>query len=112
MGIYGGMRVAAEKQFEKQVRKWLKETFGEKQAGLKIFGNAFQESGWPDLLYCVNGRFVGLEVKSERGKASDLQLYKINLINKAGGYATVVSPKNWEVVKVKLIKISQGEWIE
>lgn len=108
--MYGGMLMAAEKQFEKQVREFLKTL--PNQWNFKVFGNAFQESGIPDIVGCINGRFIGLEIKSSRGKASDLQLYKIDLINKAGGYAAVVSPKNWEEVKSKLIKISQGEWIE
>lgn len=102
--------MAAEKVFEKQVREFLKTL--PNQWNFKVFGNAFQESGIPDIVGCINGRFIGLEIKSSRGKASDLQLYKIDLINKAGGYAAVVSPKNWEEVKSKLIKISQGEWIE
>lgn len=102
--------MAEEKLFEKKVREFLKSLT--KQWHFKVFGNAFQESGIPDLVGCINGRLVGLEVKSSRGKASELQRYKIDLINKAGGYATVVSPKNWEEVKRKLIKISEGEWIE
>lgn len=102
--------VAEEKQFEKKVREFLKSL--PKQWHFKVFGNAFQESGIPDLVGCINGRLIGLEVKSSKGKPSELQLYKIKLINKAGGYATVVSPKNWEEVQSKLIKISQGEWIE
>lgn len=102
--------MAEEKQFEKKVREFLKTL--PNQWNFKVFGNAFQESGIPDIIGCINGRFIGLEIKSSRGKASDLQLYKIDLINKAGGYATVVSPKNWEDVKSKLIKIDKGEWIE
>lgn len=102
--------MAEEKQFEKKVREFLKTL--PNQWNFKVFGNAFQESGIPDIIGCINGRFIGLEIKSSRGKASDLQLYKIDLINKAGGYGTVVSPKNWEEVKSKLIKIDKGEWIE
>lgn len=102
--------MAEEKQFEKKVREWLKSL--PKQWHFKVFGNAFQESGIPDLLGCINGRLIALEIKSSRGKPSELQLYKIGLINKAGGYATVLSPKNWEEVKKDLIKISQGEWVE
>lgn len=102
--------MAEEKQFEKKVREFLKTL--PIQWHFKVFGNAFQESGIPDLLGCINGRLVGLEVKSSSGKPSELQLYKIDLINKAGGYATVVSPKNWEEVKKELIKISKGEWIQ
>lgn len=102
--------MAEEKVFEKKVREFLKTL--PTQWHFKVFGNAFQESGIPDILGCINGRLIGLEVKSSKGKASDLQLYKIKLINDAGGYATVVSPKNWEEVKANLIKISKGEWIE
>lgn len=102
--------VAEEKQFEKKVREFLNSL--PVQWHFKVFGNAFQESGIPDLLGCLSGRLVALEVKSSKGKPSELQIYKIDLINKAGGYATVVSPKNWEEVKSKLIKISEGEWFE
>ncbi len=98
--------MAEEKQFEKKVRAFLK-TLGV-QWHFKVFGNAFQESGIPDLVGCVNGRFVALEIKSSTGKPSELQVYKINLINAAGGFATVVSPKNWEEVKQELIRISEG----
>lgn len=102
--------MAEEKVFEKKVREFLKTLA--KQWHFKVFGNAFQESGIPDIVGCINGRLIGLEIKSSRGKASELQLYKIDLINKAGGYATVVSSKNWEEVKNKLVRISEGEWIE
>ena len=54
--------MAAEKQFEKKVRVWLIETFKGRQWHFKVFGNAFQESGIPDLLGCVNGRLIGLEI--------------------------------------------------
>ena len=98
--------MAEEKQFEKKVRAFLK-TLGV-QWHFKVFANAFQESAIPDLVGCVNGRFVALEVKSSTGKPSKPQLYKIDLINAAGGFATVVSPKNWEEVKQELIRISEG----
>lgn len=102
--------MAEEKQFENKVRAWLKGL--PRQWNFKVYGNMFQESGIPDIIGCINGRLIALEIKSSRGKASDLQKYKISLINDAGGYGVVVSPKNWEHVKEELIKISQGEWIQ
>ena len=41
---------------------------------------------------CVNGYFVGIEVKGPNGKPSELQLYNINKIRKAGGFGMVLYP--------------------
>jgi hypothetical protein len=67
---------------------------------LKVVGGPYQESGIPDLLCCVNGRMVGLEVKYERpgeseqhalARATPRQQYQIRKINQAGGLAAVVT---------------------
>ena len=47
-------------------------------------------AGVPDLLVCVDGVFVGLEIKNETGRPTDLQLHNISRINDAGGVAGVV----------------------
>ena len=94
--------MAEEKQFELKVRKWIKEQGG---WSFKVMGNAFQEAGIPDVIGCINGKLIALEIKSSRGKASDMQLYKIKLISQAGGYARVVSPKNWEQIKKELLEL-------
>lgn len=50
------------------------------------------KSGVPDLLCCVNGRFIALEIKRCCGGiTSPLQEYNIQLIQNAGGIAHVVS---------------------
>lgn len=41
---------------------------------------------------CVNGYFVGIEVKAQQGKPSELQLYNIEKIRNAGGFAFVLYP--------------------
>ncbi len=102
--------VAGEKLFENKVRGFLKQL--PNQWHFKVFGNMFQSSGVPDILGCLNGRLIGLEVKSSTGKPSELQLHVIREIIKAGGYAVVVSPKNWDSVQKDLIKISNGVWVE
>lgn len=45
--------------------------------------------GVPDLLCCINGRFVGIEVKTNKGIVSSLQIVQIERINKAEGIAFV-----------------------
>jgi Holliday junction resolvase len=82
-----------EKEFEKKVKQFLKER------GcwvLKTWSNGVQRQGIPDLLVCCNGFFVGVELKAEKGRPSDLQLWNINEIRKAGGIAIVLYPDQFE----------------
>lgn len=46
--------------------------------------------GSPDIIACVNGKFVGLEVKNTKGKTSSAQEYTRDLIHKCHGEYHVV----------------------
>lgn len=48
-------------------------------------------AGFPDLLLCVRGRFVALEIKTPVGKPTLQQMKVIGDIAKAGGIAHLVS---------------------
>lgn len=48
---------------------------------------------------CVNGYFVAVEVKAQNGKPSELQLYTIDKIRQAGGFAMVLYPSAFERFK-------------
>lgn len=77
-----------EKQIENQIKKWLE------QQGywwMKVHGDLFQKAGVPDILACINGRFVGIEVKRPGGKVSALQKYNIEQIRASGGVAFVAT---------------------
>ena len=67
------------------------EAYNLKRQGLK--------SGVPDILACINGYFVGIEVKAPNGKPSDLQIYNVNVINRRGGYAVILYPKDFGLFK-------------
>lgn len=82
-----------EKKFETKVRKYL-ESKG--AYVVKYFGCGFTQAGVPDLLCCYKGRFIALEIKSDKGKASELQLYNVRKINAAGGMALVLFPKDFD----------------
>lgn len=58
--------------------------------------------GSPDVLGCINGKFVAIEFKSEKGILSKLQAKKLEDIEKAGGKAFVVYPDNYLEVISKL----------
>lgn len=89
--------MAAEKVFENKIKKHLRDHGA---YFLKYWAGAqFTKSGVPDILACVNGYFVGIEVKAQNGKPSELQLYNIRQIRKAGGFGYVVYPSGWERFK-------------
>lgn len=56
---------------------------------MKVHGSMYQKAGVPDILACINGRFIGIEVKRPGGVVAPLQNYNVDEINKAGGAAFV-----------------------
>lgn len=50
--------------------------------------------GTPDKIGCVAGVFVALELKSGKGKATELQQHKLNRFSAAGGIARVLNEEN------------------
>lgn len=76
-----------EKAIENQIKNWL-----EKQGywWMKVHGDMFQKAGIPDIITCVHGRFVAIEVKRPNGGVvSALQKYNINKIKENEGIAFV-----------------------
>lgn len=61
-------------------------------------------SGVPDILACVNGKFVAIEVKSKT-KLSELQEYNIRKIREAGGIAIVAKSLD-DIENVIRIKVT------
>ena len=90
------MRMAQEKSFENKIKRYLKERGCHR---VKYFGCSYSESGTPDILACVNGYFIAIEVKAQNGKPTELQLAKIADIRKAGGFAYVAYPSGWDKLK-------------
>lgn len=57
-------------------------------------------SGVPDIVACVNGRFLGIEVKADMKKRSvtTLQQKNLNEINKTGGIGVVIDANNLDAL--------------
>ncbi len=89
--------MAAEKQFENRVKKYLEER---NDWYLKYWGGGgFTRSGVPDLLVCDKGAFMGIEIKANNGSPSLLQLEHLSMIRNAGGYGILLYPKDIELFK-------------
>lgn len=99
--------MAAEKTFENKIKKFL-----DSQGAwyVKFFANSFTKSGIPDILACVNGYFVGVEVKAQNGKPSELQLYNVRKIREAGGFAWIVYPSGYEKLKSYLLGLKSDDF--
>ena len=56
----------------------------------KAHGGMYGTAGIPDIIACVDGRFVAFEVKTEKGQLSKLQKVTLGRIREAGGRAYMV----------------------
>lgn len=57
----------------------------------KVHGGAYMMAGLPDIIACVDGLFIGLEVKNPDGKSpTPIQLFIHKKIQASGGQAWVV----------------------
>ena len=88
--------MGSEKQFENKVKAYLK---SQGCWVLKTWSNGIQRSGVPDLLVCCNGYFLGIELKAENGKPTELQLYNMEQIRNAGGIGIVLYPHQFDEFK-------------
>lgn len=98
------IKIAEEKNFENRIKQFLKT---QNAWVLKTWGGGLQRSGIPDLLCCVHGKFVGIEVKATKGKPSELQLWNIKKIKEAGGIAMVLYPKDFEDFKKLILDLKE-----
>lgn len=88
--------MAAEKTFENKIKQFLKDN---DCWYVKYFANSFTKSGIPDILACVNGYFVAIEVKAPNGRPSELQKWNRDQIQFSRGIALILYPKDFEIFK-------------
>lgn len=84
-------RSPLESNFVSKVEKHIRTTFRDEAWFLKVGGNAAQKSGTPDILVCIKGKFIALELKREdgSGRPSEQQKIECDKIRKAGGLAII-----------------------
>lgn len=98
--------MAQEKTFENRIKKYLTSVGA---WHLKYWAGAqFTKSGIPDILSCVNGYFVAIEVKAQEGKPTELQLHTIQQIRQSGGFAFVLYPSGYEKFKSFIDDLKKG----
>ena len=69
---------------------------------VNYIGGVSANNGTPDILACLNGRFIGIEAKAGKNKPTDLQTLNLKRIDDAGGLALVINEENLIVLEVML----------
>jgi Holliday junction resolvase len=69
--------------------------------------HGYGRSGVPDIIACVNGRFLAIECKAGGNKPTALQVREIENIRIAGGVAVVANEENWDEVRL-LVREMRG----
>jgi Holliday junction resolvase len=68
--------------------------------------HGYGRSGVPDIIACVDGKFLAIECKAGANKPTALQVREIERIRKAGGVAVVANEENWDMVR-ELVRSSR-----
>lgn len=73
---------------------------------VKYHGSPFTQVGVPDLLMCIAGHFVAIELKSASGKLTEAQRVNIDAIRYSGGQAFVCR----SLADVQDVVLNRGEF--
>lgn len=87
-----------ETNFRKRVQKFFKpfEIRGDVDT---YWSQELSKVGIPDAFQCYFGAFLALEIKSEDGHLSKLQIYNLRKAARSGGIAIALWPSGWECFK-------------
>lgn len=101
--------MASEKNFENRVKNFLKEQ------GCYFFkywgGGEFTKAGIPDIIGCVEGFFLGIEIKASNGKPSPLQVHNLRKIDESGGAGILLYPDEFELFKKFVSCLKAGDLV-
>ena len=81
-----------EGRFQRKILKWFEKN---KIYAVKYNASGISKAGVPDVVACIDGYFVAIELKKEKGVASDLQKHNVRQINKTG-IACVLRPSQFK----------------
>lgn len=96
------MAKTKESKLEEEVQKFMEDNHVWQLARFQAQSN---QNGLPDRLYLYKGYLLGLELKTDEGSPSGIQLRKIQAINDNGGIGLII--RNIEKVRALITIIDK-----
>jgi len=96
------MAMTPERRVKTQVRKVL-DKLGAYYV-MPVTGG-YGNSGAPDFLVCLQGRFIGIECKAGKNTTTPLQEKNLRQVERSGGIALVVNDENVGVFEETLGRV-------
>lgn len=100
------MAMTPEGKVKKRVRDILN-AFCANNAGYYFSppANGYGRQGIPDVICCIQGRFVAIECKAGKGMTTELQDRELRLIRDSGGLTFLINENNVDTLHAYLILI-------
>ena len=95
-----------ETKVQREIRQAIEDEFG--GFWFKVHGGQFQRSGIPDLLGCLYGFYIAIEVKYGLGTTSKSQRVVLRLIRQAGGMGFVSKSADHSLHRIRKFLIDNG----
>lgn len=103
------MAKTEESKLEQEVEKFMRE---KRIWQLVRFQAQYNQNGLPDRLYLYKGLLLGLELKTDKGVPTILQLRKLKEINNNGGLGIIIRSVNDVKKLIEIIdKINFSYWL-
>jgi hypothetical protein len=102
------MAMTPEAKVKKQVKDVL-DAFCHDNKGYYFYpaANGYGRQGIPDVICCIQGRFVAIECKAGRGVTTPLQDRELVRIRHAGGVTFLINESNIDTLHAYLILIKE-----
>lgn len=103
------MSKTEESKLEQEVEKFMRE---KRIWQLARFQAQYNQNGLPDRLYLYKGLLLGLELKTDKGAPTILQLRKLKEINNNGGLGIIIRSVDDVKKLIEIIdKINFSYWL-
>ena len=96
------MAQTPEKLILNKITKWMEKTWADELFYFKYHPSIYSPGGIPDLICCIKGKCVGIEVKTSTGKATTLQLRTLEAITSSGGISIII--RGFDTAKLEELK--------
>ena len=104
------MAMTPEAKVKKKVKDIL-DAFCSNNAGYYFFpaANGYGRQGIPDVICCIQGRFVAIECKAGKGMTTILQERELGHIQQAGGLSFIINESSVDKLHAYLILIKEKQ---